>query len=149
MADMSNLSFSSPVASRRGGAMGKLPKSPLEDEDTEDEAAADETVQAVDEVSLLADETPDDDDSDPTVRLRLPSPRSVPLPAEDTTQPPESASPPATAAPVTETPDPHRRHKVRVTTELEQIVVCVPLHVLHPPAYPTSRQRYGRLLVSS
>lgn len=129
MADMSNLSFSSPAAPRRSGAMGRILESPPEDEDSEDE---DETVQDMDEVSLLVDEAPDDDDdSDPTVTLRPPSPRSIPLPAEDTTSRPQSASPLTTPIPVPETPDPHKRHKVRVTTELEQIVVCALLNIQH------------------
>ena len=127
MADMSNLSFSSPVTSRRNGAAGGYPESLSEEEDAGDDAAADETVPAVDDKSLPTDETADDDDddddSDPTVKLRPPSPKSVPLPVEDAPLRPESVSPPAIPTPVTETPDPHKRHKVRVTTELERIVV--------------------------
>ena len=148
MADMSNLSFSSPIAPSRSSAMSRLPES--EDEDLEDDRAADETVQATDEDSLPTDDTPEDeDDSDPTVKLRLPSPKSVPLPVEDASSRPESASPPATPAPVTETPDPHKRHRVRVTTELEQIVVRPSLVIPSTVSKCLSRQRYGPLSVNS
>lgn len=145
MADMSNLSFSSPVPPRRGGTMGRLPGSPPDDEDLENDQAADETVQAVDEDSLPTDETPedDDDDSDPTVKLRPPSPKPVSLSVEDAQSRTASVSPPATPAPVTETPDPHKRHKVRVTTELEHIVVRASLVILQPPSQYRPRQRSG------
>ncbi|KZT68323.1 hypothetical protein DAEQUDRAFT_766492 [Daedalea quercina L-15889] len=124
VADMSNLSFSSPVPAHRSGPINSTPDLPSEDEEPEDEASANETVQATNESSFPAEEELEDEDSDPTVKLRLPSPSPVPLPVEDAAARSEP-SPPPTPAPVVETPEPHKRRKVKVTTELEQIVAKV------------------------
>ncbi|KAH9830757.1 uncharacterized protein C8Q71DRAFT_784405 [Rhodofomes roseus] len=118
VADMTNMSFSSPVPAQRNGAMSSLSEHPL-DEDEEPELGTD----ADNEDSLPAEESPEED-SDPTVRLQ---PHSLPTalsPAGDDLVQHEQ-SPSVTPAPVTETPDPHKRTKVRVTTELEQIVAKI------------------------
>ncbi|KAH9924407.1 uncharacterized protein B0H18DRAFT_1119942 [Fomitopsis serialis] len=120
VADMSNLSFSSPVPVRRSGADTDLPERASDEEELEAEMAADEPVHTVDEDSLSTEEVLDEDDSDPTVKLRPPL-KAISPPVEDTAVQ-EAASPPATVA---ETPDPHKRAKVRVTTELEQIVAKI------------------------
>jgi len=123
VADMSNLSFSSPVPVRRSGANTVLREQASDEQELDAEMAADWPVPTVDEDSLSAEEVLDEDESDPTVKLRPPLKAVSPPVEEPAVQ--EATSPPATPALVAETPDPHKRAKVRVTTELEQIVAKI------------------------